>query len=295
VSVVIPTCNRADDLRRCLTALEGQTLAAERFEVIVVDDGSQDGTAGVLQDMQAHGRLRLRSFAQANRGPAAARNRGLKAAAPLVAFTDDDCVPEPDWLERLLEALPPDARCAGVGGRVVRRRDTRISRFIDAIGTLNPPLQDGRARYLVTANALYRRACLLEVGGFDEQFAWPGGEDRDLSDRLGERGYYHAFTESAAIRHNHRDSLAGLYATHRHYGRGERSRTRLGKTPARWYHAAPIFVCGCVGHWGRESLGYLVRGDLSLADRVSFCFYRLVCNAGAAVGFIRPWRSGAPR
>jgi GT2 family glycosyltransferase len=286
ISVVLPTYNRVEDLRRCLTALESQTPGAGPFDVIVIDDGSTDGTLLLLKEMQAHSRLRLRFMSQANRGPAAARNRGIgESSSPLIAFTDDDCIPEPDWLERLLAALPADARCAGIGGRVMRQNDSRIGRFIDLIGTLNPPLSEGKALYLVTANALYRRSCLLEVKGFDEQFAWPGGEDQDISDRLRDRGYYHAFTDTAVIHHKHRDTLSGLFRTHRHYGRGDRIRARIGRKPGLFFQSVPLFLIGCVGHWGLSCVRYLLHKDLPVLDRFCFCFYRLVCNVGVAIGF----------
>src|SRR3954451_3449752 len=89
VSVVVPTCGRADLLARCLEALENQTLPRGRYEIIVADDSE------------------LRS------GPAAASNRGWrKACAPIGAFTDDDPVPPHDWLERSLEVIKSDVDAA---------------------------------------------------------------------------------------------------------------------------------------------------------------------------------------
>src|SRR4051812_42959107 len=106
VTVVAATHNRADRLERLLDALRGQTLGTDRFEVVIVDDGSRDETPSVLADALARADLKLTTFRQDPAGgPAKARNRGWRAAgAPLVAFTDDDCRPDATWLESLLRA-----------------------------------------------------------------------------------------------------------------------------------------------------------------------------------------------
>src|SRR4051794_38960457 len=92
VTVVIPTRDRAARLVAALEALRGQTLEPERFETLVVDDGSSDDTGEALAGLTGDGRLIVRVLTLPGDGPAAARNAGWRAArAPLVAFTDDDC------------------------------------------------------------------------------------------------------------------------------------------------------------------------------------------------------------
>src|SRR5262245_61414849 len=104
VSVVVPTYRRAANLPRLVAALEAQTLPADRFEVVLVDNGSDDDTPAVLAELAASTRLHLVPLRiDVNEGPARARNAGWRASsAPLVAFTDDDCVPRPDWLEQVV-------------------------------------------------------------------------------------------------------------------------------------------------------------------------------------------------
>lgn len=131
VSVVIPVYNGGEALAECLRALAAQTLPAEDYQVIVVDDGSTDGSA------EAAKRFGARLLRQTNQGAASARNRGLRESrAEWVAFTDADCVPSREWLGRLLAAVMADGRrdgALGAGGahgrfsRRLRRRPVRRS------------------------------------------------------------------------------------------------------------------------------------------------------------------------
>jgi glycosyltransferase involved in cell wall biosynthesis len=155
VSVVVPTCGRPALLERCLDALERQTLPRAGYEVIVIEDERRDG-------------------------PATARNRGWrKARAPIVAFTDDDCVPAPDWLERALSAFGEGADV--VCGRIVMPAPARPTDYErDAQGL-------ERSEF-VTANCLCRRSWLERVDGFDEAFKLAWREDSDLHFRLLQHG-----------------------------------------------------------------------------------------------------------
>ncbi|MBJ7327164.1 MAG: glycosyltransferase family 2 protein [Chthoniobacterales bacterium] len=113
-SVVIPTRNRPHALERCLTALAGQTMPSGSFEVIVVDDGSEPALC--LDPRGWASKFELKLVRQENTGPAGARNRGVaEARREFLAFTDDDCLPTPVWLERLVTALSekPDALVGG--------------------------------------------------------------------------------------------------------------------------------------------------------------------------------------
>jgi GT2 family glycosyltransferase len=147
VSVIVPTCGRPDLLKRCLAALERQSLPRETYEVIVVEDAKREG-------------------------PATARNRGWRVArAPIVAFTDDDCVPEPSWLSAGLAAMARG--CDAVTGRVV----------MPLTGTPTDYERDAQqlqASEFVTANCFVRRATLERIGGFDERFRLAWREDSDL-------------------------------------------------------------------------------------------------------------------
>src|SRR5215207_3783671 len=116
-SVIVPTFQRAASLERCLEALGAQRIERDRFEVIVVDDGSAEPPRAIVR--RAAGALDVRLIEQGNAGPASARNAGAGAArGAYVVFTDDDCRPDPGWLHALDAMIARYPGCA-IGGRVV--------------------------------------------------------------------------------------------------------------------------------------------------------------------------------
>jgi len=182
LSVVIPTYRRPDLLCRCLEAVFAQTLDPHAFEVIVVDDGHTDDTQAVVDAFKARPGPVVRYLRPRNgRGPAVARNAGWRAAsAQVVAFTDDDTVPAPDWLEQGERALVPGlvALCGRVA--VPRGEGDAADRPTDH-ELMTRGLETAE---FVTANAFVRRSALLTVGGFDERFQRAWREDSDLQFRL---------------------------------------------------------------------------------------------------------------
>lgn len=178
VSVVIPTCRRPALLQRCLAALRAQTLHPHEFEVIVVDDGRSDDTraavAACADAWRSNGGPELRLLEPlGTRGPAGARNRGWRQArGEVIAFTDDDTVPDTDWLREGLEALGDPARVAAWG---------RVEVPSPALVTDHARTTAGlRHAVFVTANCFVRRTALEQVGGFDERYTRAWREDSDL-------------------------------------------------------------------------------------------------------------------
>ena len=222
LSVVIPTYRRWDRLQLTLAALEAQSMPKKDFEVIVSDDGSGDGTVERLNAYAAKTKLNMVAVTGPNGGPATARNRGIaKARGEWVAMTDDDCVPERDWLVKHVEFIREHPEYGAFGGQVVRYKDTVISRYVDWTGSMLPPLgENGGRQYLVTANALFRRDLLVQLGGFDETYRWPGGEDPDLSFRAIALGTLLGYNPGSVVRHMHRETVRGTDRMFWHHGLG---------------------------------------------------------------------------
>lgn len=198
VSVVVATHDRPRRLAALLDSLSAQTLAAEDFEVVVVDDGSGPETAAALEAETAKGRLALRVLGHEHAaGPAIARNRGWRTAgAPLVAFTDDDCVADARWLEEGIAA----ARAAP--GAVVQGWVGPIPAEEPQAGPFSRTLRvEGAGPYFQTANIFYPRDLLEHLGGFDTARFRHSGEDTDLGWRAIEHGAEAVYRESARVHH----------------------------------------------------------------------------------------------
>ncbi len=188
VSVVVVTYNRVEQLRRSLTAVAA--LDHPDFEIVVVDDGSTDGTSEMVRTAFPQ----VRYFARpANRGEPIVRNIGFRAAqGDIIATTDDDCVPPRDWLRQHLRYYD-DPRVGIVGGLQVAVAPNFYDHFesaqydmhLDALQRLDRV--DG-FDHLITGNLSVRRAVFDRVGGFDERFRRDGA-DADFTRRVGRAGY----------------------------------------------------------------------------------------------------------
>ena len=258
VSVVVPTYKRPDLLERCLAALQRQTLAALEYEIIVCDDGPSDEARRVVEQARAGlpGGAQIHYIeVTATQGPAAARNRGWeRARSAVVAFTDDDTVPDAGWLEAGLAAIAQGADA--VTGRIempLPEEPTDLE--LDAAGLT-------RAEF-VTANCLVRRDVLEAVGGFDERFSMAWREDSDLHFKLIEGGYTIVRSEEALVVHPLRPMPFGasismqkkvLYDVLLYRKHPRLYRQRIRPTPPWKYlgiSAALLagVVCAAVGQW----------------------------------------------
>ena len=199
VTVAVSTYRRPELLRRLLRALEEQTLGTDRFELVVHDDASGDTTPDVLREPTP---LRLTVLhADVNAGPAAGRERAWRTGtAPVVAFTDDDCRPTPEWLAEGLAAMRAAGRAVVVGRTAPDPEQEHL--LVDFSRTLR--VDD--ATFAPTCNAFYRRTDLEAVDGFDTRFAHPGGEDTDLALRAEAAGAPRTFAPRALVHHEVRAS-----------------------------------------------------------------------------------------
>lgn len=178
ISVVIPTYKRPDLLLQCLRCLEKQTFPLYKFEAVVVSDGYDPGTKNAVMRYMNHSKLKIRYlYNKVQSGPAAARNLGWKnSESPLIAFTDDDCLPDPNWLLSFAAAYRGEKKAAFTGFTSVPVPEEPTD---FALNTSHLQIAE-----FITANCACTRDTLIEVDGFDENFKTAWREDSDLEFRL---------------------------------------------------------------------------------------------------------------
>jgi len=203
VSVVVAVRNARATIEECVESL--LALDPAPIELLVVDNGSTDGT---LEALGAFGE-RITLLHEARRGAGAARNAGIAAArGQVVAFTDADCVVEPEWLGNLVGPLA-DPQVGVVGGTILAADPTNpIERYEEGIHDHRQAIEVFKPPYAITMNWASRRAVLEELGGFDEGFL--RGQDVDLSYRILQSGRTLAFAPDAVVRHHNERTVGGL-------------------------------------------------------------------------------------
>lgn len=231
VAVVVPVLDGAGVLPGCLDALAAQT-GAPPFEVVVVDNGSRDGTAALAA---AHPVV-ARVVAEPRRGSYAARNAGIRATtAPVLAFTDADCRPLPQWLRAGTAALG-DADAVGGQVRAVTGEPPTLWERYDRATYLDQGRAVRDEGYAATANLLVRRAVLAVVGPFDDALASSG--DLEWGQRATRAGVRLAHAPDAVVEHLARRDLAATWRLHRRLGAGWRDLARAGLRPPAWREPA---------------------------------------------------------
>jgi GT2 family glycosyltransferase len=221
VSVVIPTFSRPESLARCLAALAAQSLPRSAFEVIVCDDGSPSPATATVKPFAD--RMAVRVVRRPRAGPAAARNEGARhARAAILAFTDDDCVPSPLWLELLVERM---RRHPGhmIGGSIVNVLPH--DPYATATQLVMSSVYDYYARHSVgnrffsTTNLAVpaNRFWLLE--GYSERFPRAAGEDYDFCARWAEAGFPSEYAPEVEVGHAHGHTFSSFWRQHFGYGR----------------------------------------------------------------------------
>ena len=288
VAIVIPTYQRGALLARTLRAVSGLKTAVAH-EIVVVDDGSDEVNLALVERAVATCPT-ARLLRQENAGPARARNTGYRAGSgDLVAFIDDDCAPAPDWLQRLIAPFErSDARLGAVGGRVLPEPPHNwVGRFCAATeysSGLQPVFLNA-----ATANACFRRSVLDELGGFDEGFRHPGGDDPDLSERVRAAGYRLEFVPDAIVYHAELETLGDFLGHMFRRGLGEaRLASKHGRRARTALRAAllPLFLARTAsGCWRRTAGkgGVVTRAAWTALDALG----RAAFVAGSVTGLAR--------
>ncbi|HEY9844614.1 MAG TPA: glycosyltransferase [Candidatus Caenarcaniphilales bacterium] len=191
-SIIIPTYHRNDLLASCLDCLAPgvQTLPPEQYEVIVTDDGFQSTAEEIIRERYPW----VNWVAGPRRGPAANRNNGAKhARGEWLAFTDDDCLPDPQWLEAYAAATVAQI------DYLVFEGQTYVDRPRCSLAETSPINQSGG--YLWSCNFMMQRNQFESLAGFDERFPYAAMEDVDLGLRLTKRGHQCFFVQAASVCH----------------------------------------------------------------------------------------------
>ena len=290
ISVVIPTFNGLPWLLKSLEGLERQRYPYDEFEVVVVDDGSEDGTLQELQAFQKRSRLHLAPLRQCNRGPAAARNAGLKIAkGDLIAYLDSDCVPEPDWLTTLKQSFSEEP-IVGVGGLRRLQPTTLVNRYLAFYRIFEPKVHRGEVLYLVTGNCCFQRTALLEVGGFNEAFTKPGGEEVELCYRLRAQGYRLQYNPQCVVTAFDARTPCQFLRTFYHYGYGLAQVARCCRkefwTSKRARCWRVLQVLGGPITIGGFTVGFLVQ-EHSSSESVALATLRSLHLVSYAIGYLR--------
>ena len=220
-SIVIPTYNRPERLANCLDAMTKLDYPRDRFEVIVVDDGSKTPLNSVVQPL--YERIEIKLIRQENAGPAAARNRGAaEARGEFLAFTDDDCQPTAGWLSQFAAGFK-DTPEAMLGGKTINAIadnpfSTASQKLIDYLYDYYNPAK-GKDAFFASNNIAMPTANFRALSGFDVSFPLAAAEDRDFCDRWN-RAYPMVYVPTAKIDHFHKLSLSSFWKQHFGYGRG---------------------------------------------------------------------------
>lgn len=277
-TVIVPTYNRHEQLGSCLKALAALQPPKGGFEIVVVNDGGAEPPEAL--------RPTARFFTQANAGPAAARNTGARyARGARLAFTDDDCAPDPEWLIALDAALDaqPDALA---GGPVLNALDRNLlsetsQQLVDFVGRWF----DGsaRERFFTSNNLGVSRAAFLDAGGFDERLGRPSAEDRELCDRWCAQGRPTAHVPRAIVHHFHAHTLRSFLRQHYDYGRGARRFRAVRRDADRPVRIDPRFYIESLRHAWRRRPGL---------DGAALALGTAAAHAAYAAGLLAARREG---
>lgn len=217
--MVIPTYGRPGQLAECLRSIAQLDYPRDRFEVIVVDDGGPTPLDPVVAPFRTQVSLTL--IRQRNAGPSAARNAGAeRASGEYLAFTDDDCLLDPGWLESLAGVWKesPDCMAGGLTLNAAEGIPSATSQLIVDVVYRHYNADPAHARFVASNNMALPARAFREIGGFDPSFR--AAEDRDFCDRWIHRGHRIIYTPAAVVHHDRPMNVAGFCRQHFHYGRG---------------------------------------------------------------------------
>ncbi len=227
ISIIIPTYNRKIFLANCLKSLFNQTYPKEKYEIIIVDDGSNDGTKEFITGLQSkYNAYNLNYFYQRNKGWASSRNLGIKKTkGKIIVFIDTDCIANKNWLESILMSFgKAPKRVGGIGGPTVVKfyKQNIIAQIDQAILNhfINKFKKDKEALFLPTCNLSIKKEIFAKIGNFDTDFDKEAGEDSEFCWRIIKNGYKLIYEPRMQVEHLQRDTFSSFLLQNFTYGRG---------------------------------------------------------------------------
>lgn len=277
---MIPVRNGASTLRDCLAAVLRLEYPPDRREVVVVDNGSADGTAAIARA------LPVRYLREPRRGAVHARNRGIaETAGAIVAFTDADCVPTRRWLAELVAPFADAAVAATAGELVAFPPTTGAERYM---ARRKPRWQrwasSGRVPWFLIGNCAIRRDVFARIGGLDPAFARVGCEDIDFSRRFFDAGLELRYCSRAVAFHRHRATGRSLFTQQLRNGRGQ-SLVQHKHRPVRWGWREELHAWRdlAADAWRLAAARTAKNGS---PDERSDAYYDLVRKLAQRIGFV---------
>ncbi len=216
ISVIIPTFNRRELLEKCLLALERQSIE-KNWEVIVVDDGGQMKLDSLINKFDS--KLKIKILSQRNKGPATARNHGVRhASGEYIAFLDDDCEPDKYCIKNLLITAMKGVM---IGGKTINKLSSNIfsetSQLL--VSFLYEQFKNTPWYFFTSNNFLVDKYSFEQIGGFDEEFPTSAGEDRAFCAKWIQYGFVMNHNPMAIIYHAHGLNLSSFWRMHVKYGK----------------------------------------------------------------------------
>ncbi len=225
VSVIIPIYNGEKDLPDLIECLRSQTYSADQVEYLLVDNNSSDRSSSIIQAAAESKEITIRRLAENQiQSSYAARNAGIRAAnSEILAFTDGDCRPQPQWLENLIQPFSDSNIGIVVGEILALPGDSLLEKYAEKQETLSQKhtLANPFCPYGQTANLAIRKQAFVEVGLF-RPYLTTGG-DADICWRiLRETSYQFKFAEKGIVKHRHRSTWKDLQSQWRRYGKSNK-------------------------------------------------------------------------
>jgi len=251
LSVIVPSYNRQDEIQDLLASLEKQKLATSDFEIVIVDDGSTDGTRDWVERYQSQSELHINFVQQDHQGPGAARNNGMQHAdGDVFVFIDSDCTAPPDWLSVIKKAFDDDPQVKAFGGRDDARADFpplllainySMTSFLTTGGMRGGKKKRLAKFYPRSFNMGLHKSLYEKIGGFG---SLRHGQDIEFSNRIIKSGDKVVYLYDSVVYHKRRTSLSKFYRQVFNWGVARINLYKIDNAMLEPLHFAPA-----IGFW----------------------------------------------